>query len=93
MSKKRDTLREAVSQIIYCCSGEKDQYEETLDTVLVAIDVYVTQLTKTALKNVPPTSTGKVTSESIIEALSCDIMKKNFVEALNDKKTPGNADR
>lgn len=91
--KKRNGLRDAVSQIMYCCSGEKEQYEETVNTVLAAVEVYVTQLTRTALKNVPPTSKGKVTVDSIAEALSCDIVKKNFVESLNENKSSNGADK
>ena len=84
---KKDTLREAVTQIMYCCSGDKEQYEETVNAVLSAVEAYVTQLTKTALQNVPHNaSQPKITQDSIVSALVGDPRKQSYIQSLLDKK-------
>ena len=83
---KRDTLKEAVSQIMFCCSGEKEQYDETVNAVLGAVEVYVTQLAKTAIQNMPNESAQiKISPNNIIEALACDPRKQSFLQSFTEK--------
>ena len=90
---KRDTLRDAVSQIMYCCSGDKEQYEETLNAVLGAVEVYIKQLTKTALQNVPNgASQVRIVPGNIIAALASDPRKQSFLYSILNKKNNQTAD-
>ncbi|EAY22639.1 hypothetical protein TVAG_475670 [Trichomonas vaginalis G3] len=80
----KNALREAVTQIMYTCSGNKEQYNETVDTVLGALQVYLTQLTKTALQN--SQSAGKISADDIMSALKSDRRKYYFLQTIHDKK-------
>ena len=93
MSKpKRDTLKEAISQIMYCCSGDKEQYEDTINAVLGAVEVYVTQFTKTALEIIPQgASQPKIQKDNILYALSCDPRKQAFIQSMIEKQKPSSS--
>jgi len=49
MSRKRQSLRDSVSQILYACSGDDKQHEETINAIIGAMEVYVRELTRVAL--------------------------------------------
>jgi hypothetical protein len=38
---RKDALRDAISQIMCTCSGETDQIEQNLDTVIGAVETYL----------------------------------------------------
>ena len=72
------TVKDAVSQMLYACGGDKKQYEQTVDAIVGAVKTYVSQLAVVALRN--GTSPMKVRPDDVIQALSCDPVKRGHVE-------------
>lgn len=78
-------MREAVSQILYCCTGEHRQYEETINTVIGAVETYLCQLAVTALRS--GETPDKVKPVDILAALRNDSLLHAHVEKnYNDLK-------
>jgi hypothetical protein len=67
-------FRDVICQIMYACSGEQNQYTETVDTVLGAVEVYLAELARTALRL--GKSPDKITPDSILEAMRNDEPKQ-----------------
>jgi hypothetical protein len=78
MPPRKDVLREAVSQIMCACSGETDQIEQTLDTVIGAVETYLFQLLVVAVQN--GSTPDKVKPDDIFDALKGDPAKHDFVD-------------
>jgi hypothetical protein len=74
---------EAVSQILYACSGEQDQYKETVDAVVGAAETYLSQLAIVALRL--SDTPEKVKPDAIMQAMRNDAPKKAHVSARWDK--------
>ena len=77
MPPRKDTLRELVSQLLYACGGDTEQYEQTIDATLGAIEYYITQLTQTALRGAPNPS--RITLDDVLKAISNDPVKHSHV--------------
>ncbi|KAH0793859.1 hypothetical protein GPJ56_002204 [Histomonas meleagridis] len=77
MPPKKDAMRELVSQLLYACGGDTEQYEQTIDATLGAIEYYITQLAQTAHRGAPNPS--KITPDDVLKAISNDPVKHSHV--------------
>lgn len=78
-ANRTEQMKDVIGQILYACTGDVRQYDETINTVVGALETYLTQLAVTALKH--GTTPGKVKPEDIIAALkNCDPMKHSHVQ-------------
>jgi hypothetical protein len=68
---------------MYACSGEQDQYEETVETVLGAVETYLAQLAITAF-HLSETH-DKVKPDAILQALRNDGPKRAHVSNAYDR--------
>lgn len=84
MPPKGITVEEACSQIMYTCSGDKEQYKETVQAVMGALQIYLNQMTKTALQL---STSGKITPDDVIESIKSDSRKHFFLSKMSDRKT------
>ena len=76
--RRGDALREAVTQVMYAASGDKEQYTQTIDAVMGAVETYISQMTLAALRL--GKAPDKVQAGDVIEALSCDSMLHRHME-------------
>lgn len=81
---KKDNMRDFVIQMLYGASGETEQYAETVDACLGAVEIFLTHLAKEAA--LYPSSQGKINDESIKYALRNDNKKKEYISMEIDKK-------
>lgn len=79
MPPKGVTLREAVSNILYACAGDKIQYSETIDAIINALEMYISQLTITALNY--SDSPNKIKHDAILAAIANDLKLQAHVQA------------
>lgn len=77
-------MRDIASQLLYACGGDKEQYDQTIDAVLGAIEYYITQLTQTALQGAADPS--KITYDDVFKAISNDPIKHSHVSRKFDEK-------
>lgn len=91
MPPKKDTMHELATQFLYACGGDREQYEQTIDAVLGAIEFYVTQLTQTALQCACDSS--QIKPDDMFKAISNDTVKNAHVERLYYERTQKQKDK
>ena len=84
MPPKKDQLREVVSQLIYACVAEKEQYEETIDAVIASLEMYISNLTLAALKCAD--APNKIKPDDVIRAMVNDPPKQTRVQHIFEEK-------
>ncbi|KAK8894648.1 hypothetical protein M9Y10_023085 [Tritrichomonas musculus] len=84
MPPKKDQLREVVSQLIYACVAEKEQYEETIDAVIQSLEMYISNLTLAALKCAD--TPNKIKPDDVIRAMVNDPQKQTRVQRIFEEK-------
>lgn len=91
MPPKKDQLREVISQLLYACGGDKNQYEETIDAIIACLESYLSQLTISALKT--SDLANKIRSDDVIRALINDPLKQNRIQTQFEDKKKLNEER
>lgn len=84
MPPKKDQLRDVVSQLIYACAAEKEQYEETIDAVIASLEMYISQLTLAALRCAD--APNKIKPDDVIRAMANDQPKQTRVQHIYEDK-------
>jgi IMP cyclohydrolase len=83
MPPRKAAHRDAISQIMYACSGEQDQYEETVDAVMGAVETYLGQIASVALRL--SETPDKIKPDAILQAIRNDGPKRAHVSASYEK--------
>ena len=86
MSRKKNDLKEKVSQILYACAGDVEQYDETLNALIGSLEIYLRELGKAAYLC---SDSSKITTQSFIEAFNNDPNRKSLMLKINERNSAG----
>ncbi|OHT10975.1 hypothetical protein TRFO_19560 [Tritrichomonas foetus] len=69
--------------MLFAAGGDRTQYEETIDAIIGALELYIAQLTTTAIKCAD--TPNKIKPDDIIRAMENDQQKQTRVRAQFEK--------